>query len=619
MSLTAEPSALRHRRHIASNGHTDNHYQAYPERHKQATRAHRQPVRYDRIDASIALFLTLLASLTRLWGLDRSNRVTWDEAHFGRFGAMYLNGTYIHDVHPPLAKLTITLAQYLAGHNGTFAFGGGAEYPEYVNYALMRAQIALFGISLAPLAYLTCRKLGFTRHACTLAGLFVVFDNAICLMSRLILLDGPLLAFTALVLFCLVNFTHESMFGVEFGRAWWSWLAATGLALGLVLSSKWVGAFSVMLVGCAVLEDLYCKLHSHTSWSRYARHWAARALALIVLPIGVYVAVFRVHYSFQTAKGYGEHEMPVPFQATLKGNRYNVQPYDIPFGSIAKIKPASKPLESLENIISPKRYHGDPEPQPVGCNSSDIGFDWWRIQNAYGSGINYDNATLEYVHHLDIVTLKHDHTHKFLYVDSQDSDALEHQYYNVQAVQVGNKTYGYSSDDANWVIELVNQAYKGDGMDMLHPLNTEFRLRHSTSGCILALSHPPQFSTGQGVDNIGHTIVCMLPEAARRYHDSTLWRIEFNVDLRVGFDGDSSAKFRRQFFQDMLRQNGIMARSNNALIPDPDKYNHLESPPWSWPLLVYPMRIGDWQENYTKFYELGNPILWWSVAAICVA
>ncbi|KAJ1933719.1 Protein O-mannosyltransferase 2, partial [Kickxella alabastrina] len=108
-------------------------------------------------DFVITAILTLLSLFTRLYKIGRRPNVTWDEAHFGKFGAFYINHTFYHDVHPPLAKMLVGLAEVIAGHNGTFKFGSGDKYPEYVDYTFIRAQLALYGAALVPLAYLTCR------------------------------------------------------------------------------------------------------------------------------------------------------------------------------------------------------------------------------------------------------------------------------------------------------------------------------------------------------------------------------------------------------------------------------------------------------------------------------
>ncbi|KAI8318553.1 PMT-domain-containing protein, partial [Martensiomyces pterosporus] len=571
--------------------------------------------------------LTLAATVTRLWGLGYGNRVAWDEAHFGRFGTMYLNGTYIHDVHPPLAKMIIALAQHWAGHNGTYTFTSGEVYPEWVNYTMIRAQVAVFGIALVPLAYLTCKRLGVSLEMSILASVFVLFDNAICLMTRLIVLDGPLLALTALALFCLASFQDECSTGTEFSRRWWGWLMATGVSLGLVLSAKWVGAFSVALVGVSAVGDLHSKLCSHTSWRRYLGHWLARALALIAVPIAVYAAVFRVHFSFQTEKGFGEDKMSLRFQARLRGNRYNHQPYDIAYGGIVKIKPEAPGGCGL--LQSTRADDGDREaPQPVGCKEVESGADWWVIRHPFGVSRDYSNGTeVDLVRHQSLVTLANDLFQKTLYVDSSvqlnaskgagRSTPWFSRFYSVQAVKTADITA--TGENTNWVLEIVEQEHKGDDRELetFHPINSVFRLRHAATQCVLAL---PQTKAAPEDFAAGTLAVCVLPDeiADKTPAKHTLWRVEFNVDLRQGFDRDISSKIRTSFLTDMVQQNIVMARTNNELIPDADKYNHLESSPWSWPLLLYPMRMGDWgPDGGVKFYELGNPLLWWATAVLC--
>ncbi|KAJ2812305.1 Protein O-mannosyltransferase 2, partial [Coemansia furcata] len=151
-------------------------------------------------DRILLLLLTLLAIFTKVYRIGRRGSVSWDESHFQRnFSQKYLRHLFHHDVHPPLAKMLIAFSNYLADSNGTYVFEGG-DYPAYINYTFMRVFNAAFGIALTPMAFLTCRQLRMPAHFAALAALFVTLDNAICVMSRFILLDAPLLCFTALSL-----------------------------------------------------------------------------------------------------------------------------------------------------------------------------------------------------------------------------------------------------------------------------------------------------------------------------------------------------------------------------------------------------------------------------------
>jgi dolichyl-phosphate-mannose-protein mannosyltransferase len=42
--------------------------------------------------------------------------------HFGKFAGKYIKTQYFVDVHPPLAKLLITLAAFMFGYDGDFDF-----------------------------------------------------------------------------------------------------------------------------------------------------------------------------------------------------------------------------------------------------------------------------------------------------------------------------------------------------------------------------------------------------------------------------------------------------------------------------------------------------------------
>lgn len=67
-----------------------------------------------------------------------------------------------------------------------------------------------------------------------------------------------------------------------------------------------------------------------------------------------------------------------------------------------------------------------------------------------------------------------------------------------------------------------------------------------------------------------------------------------------------------------MHLNVAMMTSNNALVPDPDKQDDLASQFWQWPILNVGLRMCGWDDHITKYFLLGNPIVYWGSTASLV-
>lgn len=85
------------------------------------------------------------------------------------------------DVHPPLAKLLITLAGWLAGFDGNFDFKDiGKDYLEPgVPYVAMRLLPAILGVLTVPLMFLTLKANGCQTITAILGAGVVTFGKMI--------------------------------------------------------------------------------------------------------------------------------------------------------------------------------------------------------------------------------------------------------------------------------------------------------------------------------------------------------------------------------------------------------------------------------------------------------
>ena len=88
------------------------------------------------------------------------------------------------DVHPPLAKLLITLFGWLAGFDGGFDFKEiGKDYLEPgVPYVAMRAFPAICGILLVPTVFLTLKASGCRTATAALGASLIIFGKSSSLM-----------------------------------------------------------------------------------------------------------------------------------------------------------------------------------------------------------------------------------------------------------------------------------------------------------------------------------------------------------------------------------------------------------------------------------------------------
>jgi dolichyl-phosphate-mannose-protein mannosyltransferase len=178
---------------------------------------------------------------------------------------------------------------------------------------------ATLGVATIPLSYLTLRALECRATTALLAAVFVTFENGLITQSRHILLDSPLLFFTALTLFLWCGFCNEDK-RQPFTDGWWTWLVLTGLSLGAVASCKWVGLFTIATIGFSTINQLWILLGDlRVSPKLWARHFMARAICLIVIPILFYMAMFEIHFLILENSGEGDGFMSSEFQHTLGG------------------------------------------------------------------------------------------------------------------------------------------------------------------------------------------------------------------------------------------------------------------------------------------------------------
>ncbi|KAI9774921.1 MAG: Protein O-mannosyltransferase 2 [Geoglossum simile] len=540
------------------------------------------------------LVFTLLSFFTRWWRIGLSPIVTWDEAHFGKFGSHYIKREFYFDVHPPLGKMLVGLSGYLAGYNGSFEFKSGDTYPPELNYTFMRLFNASFGALCVPVAYYTARELNFKRPTVWLVTLMVLFENSYATISRFILLDSMLLFFTFTTVLCWARFHRLQK--ESFSPEWWLWVVLTGISIGCVCSVKWVGLFCTALVGLYTIEDLWNKFGDlKMPKVELAQHLLARVVGFIFIPMAVYMFSFWLHFLVLSNSGPGDAQMSSLFQANLHGSELNQSPLEIAYGSRATIKNMGYGGGLLHSHV--QTYPEGSTQQQVTCyHHKDANNDWFFYPNRQEP--EYDQEeTPRFVADKDVIRLLHTHTGRNLHSHTVAAPVTKADY---EVSCYGNLTVGDDKD--HWTVEVVSDAASSD-RSKVRTLTTAFRLRHTALGCYLRAGNVnlPQWGFKQ------IEVTCAKKNNPRDVY--THWNVEshWNEKLPPGDPGSYKAPFLNSF----IHLNVAMMTSNNALVPDPDKQDDLASKFWQWPILNVGLRMCSWDGAIVKYFLLGNPIVYW--------
>ncbi|KIV98573.1 uncharacterized protein PV09_09637 [Verruconis gallopava] len=548
------------------------------------------------------VLFTLLAFFTRNYKIGLSPIVTWDEAHFGKFGSHYLKREFYFDVHPPLGKMLVGLSGYIAGYNGSFEFKSGDRYPEEVNYTAMRVFNSTFGALCVPLAYYTAKELNFRKLTVWLITLMVLCENSYTTISRFILLDSMLLFFTFTTVYCWAKF--HSYRKDPFTPEWGLWLMLTGVSIGCVCSVKWVGFFVTALVGLYTIEDLWNKFGDvEMPKLDLALHLAFRVFGLIVLPLMVYMFSFYLHFLILENSGPGDAQMSSLFQANLRGTDVGKNsPLEVAIGSRVTLKNMGYGGGLLHSHV--QTYPEGSGQQQVTCyHHKDANNDWFFYPNRHEGDFN-PNDPPRMVKNGDIIRLIHAQTGRNLHSHTVAAPVTKSDW---EVSCYGNTTIGDTKD--HWQVEIVDDAAYSD-KSKLRTLTTAVRFRHVDLGCYLRAGNVnlPQWGFKQ------IEVTCVKENKPRDKH--THWNVESHWNEKL--PAADAGAYKSPFLRDFIHLNVAMMTSNNALVPDPDKQDDLASSFWQWPILHVGLRMCSWDDNTVKYFLLGNPFVYWASTASLV-
>jgi len=547
---------------------------------------------HNNIDLFNNIILLLLALIVRLWRIGNPKEVVFDEVHFGGFANHYIKGNFFMDVHPPLAKIMFAFVAYIRGYRGNFSFEEiGLNYTDGVPYITMRLYSGLCGVLVVPIVYFTVKGLNFSRYAAFLGALFVLFENALTTQSRLILLDSQLILFASFTLMAWVYFIANKKQPWSF--EWWYWLALTGVGLGLTFSVKWVGLFIIATIGLATIKDLWDILGDiDISMYQVIKHFLARALCLIVIPLSLYAFFFKIHFSLLSKRGSGDSFMSAEFVSTFKDSNVKPTYYDVAYNSKVIIRHINTDGGFLHSHDSDYET-GSKQQQVTLYSFADSNSEWRIIPQKDSENDKFG----QFLKDGDFVRLEHSTTNKRLHSHDFRPPMTDEDYqYEVS----GYGGPGVYDPHDNWVVEIVKGKDKNSSQ-FVKTFDTIFRLKHKNTGCYL-YSHKvelPEWAFKQQEVTCGNEVL----------KENTYWRIERNSNSEfVGKDYKMVLPKKPSFLGKLIELNKVMFKVNNELTGS----HPFESRPYEW--LFLNRGISFWGAktgNTGSIYLIGNPFVWY--------
>ncbi|MBI2057711.1 MAG: phospholipid carrier-dependent glycosyltransferase [Candidatus Yanofskybacteria bacterium] len=267
------------------------------------------------------LIILALSIFTHFIRFGHPNQTVFDEVHFGKFLSGYFTGEYFFDIHPPLGKLLLSATGYVSGFKPGFSFANIGEMFPDKHYLALRLLPIMAGTLLPLVVFFLALRLGFSKKTSLLTSLFIVFENALLVQSRFILLDSMLLLFGFGSLLAYLKYRSGQSLKL---------LLLAGVLAGLSASVKWTG---LGFLGLIIIFQLFGWLEQKKI---NLKETCLNFTCLILLPFVIYLGIFAIHFKLLPKSGPGNAFMTPSFQKTLLNNQYGNDPSVKPIGFFKK-------------------------------------------------------------------------------------------------------------------------------------------------------------------------------------------------------------------------------------------------------------------------------------------
>ncbi|TRY95916.1 hypothetical protein DNTS_021436 [Danionella cerebrum] len=557
----------------------------------------------------LLLVLTALALFSRLWAIQLPKAVVFDEVYYGQFLSLYMKQVFfIDESGPPFGHMMLAFGAYLGGFDGNFVWNRiGAEYSSNVPVWSLRVIPALAGSLCVPLAYLVVLELGYSHFAALGACLLLLMENSMIVQSRFMLLESVLIFFLLLAVLSYLRFhkTHNSSFR-------WFWLGLCGVSCAFGVGVKYMGIFTyLLLLGLAAVHTWQLIGDQTLSHGKVAVQVVVRVLALVVLPIIMYLGFFYIHLSLLYRSGPHDQMMSSAFQASLEGGLSRItqgQPLDVAFGSQVTLRTvSSKPVPCWlhsHKANYPIRYEngrGSSHQQQVTCYPFKDVNNWWIIKEPGRQSLVVSSPPRP-VRHGDVIQLLHGMTSRYLNTHDVAAPMSPHS----QEVS-GYIDFNVSMPAQNlWRVEIVNRE---SDREIWKTILSEVRLLHVNSSAVLKLSGSslPEWGFKQ-LEVVGDKIY-------KGYQQSGMWNVEEHRYGRSQEQKERELELKTPTRSDVNRSLTFMAKFfelqwKMLTVKNEESEHKYSSSPLEW--ITMDTNIAYWlhPSSNAQIHLIGNIVTW---------
>ncbi|KAM9117140.1 protein O-mannosyl-transferase 1 isoform 2-T4 [Pangshura tecta] len=533
--------------------------------------------------------LTVMGLVNRLWALSYPRAVVFDEVYYGQFVSLYMKRIFfVDDSGPPFGHMLLAFGGYLGGFDGNFLWNRiGAEYSMNVPVWSLRLLPALTGSLCVPLAYQILVELHYSHCAAFGAALLILF-----------------------VLSYLKFYNLQKC--SPFTAGWWFWLLLTGVACSCAVGIKYMGLFTYMLLlAIAAVHSWHLIGDQTLSNVSVLCHLLARGIALVVVPVAMYLSFFYVHLTLLYRSGPHDQIMTSAFQASLEGGLARItqgQPLEVAYGSQITLrnvlgKPVPCWLHSHKNTY-PIRYEngrGSSHQQQVTCYPFKDVNNWWIVKDPGMQQLVVSNPPRP-IRHGHIVQLVHGITTRYLNTHDVAAPLSPHS----QEISC-YIDYNISMPAQNlWRVEIVNRELD---TDVWKTILSEVRFVHVNTSAVLKLS-------GASLPEWGYRQLEIIGEKlSKGYHQSMLWNVEEHRYGKSQEQKEREVELHSPTQADISKNLSFMARFTELqwkilTLKNEDTEHKYSSSPLDW--ITMDTNIAYWFHPVSgaQIHLIGNVLTW---------